>query len=90
MYPGGLIDWREDPETAAKREVWEEVGIKVDEVKFLKTYSHKRYAGNSTCHFFEVTVDSNEFTIDGVEIAEAAWFQLNDLPEPMTQPIFEV
>ena len=38
--PGGMIEANEDPQAAALREAWEEVGIRSDEVEVLGPLSH--------------------------------------------------
>lgn len=80
-FPGGGIDKGEASIDAARREVMEEVGIEVKNVRkigeFVTTAEYKRdavevFAGESVGKWFR---------IDPKEILEAKWFELNRLPE---------
>lgn len=43
-WPGGHLEYMESFEECAKREVREETGIEIDNVRFLRLYNLKQYA----------------------------------------------
>lgn len=80
-FPGGGVEKGEEAEEAAKREVREEVGIKLETVlKIGELDSNKEYKHDHV-DVFTATVKNKNFRIDPVEILEAAWFPLDNLPE---------
>lgn len=79
---GGGIDEGETPHDACIREVGEEVGLTVSWTRefhaFLWTKENKR----DTVHAFAALADG-EPTVDGNEIIEARWFNINRLPDDL-------
>lgn len=74
----GFLEPGETLEQCVEREVMEEVGIKVKNI---------RYFGNQPWPFpnslmvgFIAEYDDGEIEVDGVEIEEAGWFDADDLP----------
>ena len=76
-FPGGGIKKGETPEEAAKREVFEETGVRVSNLRALGTLDFD-YQGVST--IFVATADDSAIIIDPVEILEAKWFAVHELP----------
>jgi ADP-ribose pyrophosphatase YjhB (NUDIX family) len=80
--PGGGIKRGETVETAARREVREETGAEMGEVKLVGVYSNfEDYASGHNILFA-----SEDFVVKGKpdhEIAEARWFALEELPKDM-------
>jgi NAD+ diphosphatase len=72
MEPGEYI------ETAVRREVREEVGIEIKNIKYIG--SHPWPFSNSLMFGFTAEHSSGEITIDNKEIEAAGWFSLDDLP----------
>ena len=76
--PGGHLEWREPPLEAARREVLEELDIRLPDLTHIGDYVYKNhlhavYAGHT---------DSHRFDIDLSELSEARWFspeQIADL-----------
>lgn len=73
----GFVEPGEAPEAAVVREVFEETGIRVDDVT---------YAGSQPWPFpsslmlgFFAHASSVDITVDGEEITEARWFTRDDL-----------
>ncbi len=75
----GFVESGETLEQAVHREVMEEVGIKVKNIKYVKSqpwpFPHSLMCG------FVAEYDSGELNICDDEIAEADWFEFNDLPQ---------
>ena len=74
----GFIEAGESCEEALEREVFEEVGIEVKNI---------RYFGSQTWPFpaqlmigFYAEYSSGEITLDEDELEEAYWFDVSDLP----------
>jgi mutator protein MutT len=79
-FPGGGLDGEETPETAAKREIEEEVGITLHDIDFITTLDFNHEYKKDTVFVFKVDLQSPEVKIDKTEIAEASWFSLDALP----------
>lgn len=83
--PGGGMKSNERPIRAAKRELFEETGIDVDESQFehLTTFTKSEHNVPFTAPLFRVKVDAAMFSvqrIDKREVAAARWFDANNLP----------
>ena len=80
LYPtvAGFIEAGESAEEAVHREVFEEVGVKVGQLEYLKSQSwpfpHSLMLG------FHAVWESGEINIDEDEIEAANWFKLDELP----------
>jgi 8-oxo-dGTP pyrophosphatase MutT (NUDIX family) len=79
-FPGGTIDRGETPKQAAIREVMEEVGIRIEEVIPFGIYKNRRQYKRDTVYCFRASVAFDQYKIDEVEIAEAAWVYPDALP----------
>lgn len=74
----GFVDAGEDLESTVKREVLEEVGIKIKNIKY---YGNQTWAfPNSLMIGFFAEYESGEIKVDGKEILDAAWFKKDNLP----------
>ena len=74
----GFVDAGEDLESTVKREVFEEVGIKIKNIKY---YGNQTWAfPNSLMIGFFAEYESGEINVDGIEILDAAWFKKDNLP----------
>ena len=91
--PGGLVEPVESPAFAIVREISEELNVTLKIESLLGVFSgaHFRvvYPNKDRVVFvtsvFELTVDSNELTPDGIEIEEAVFMGTNDI-EKLTVP----
>ena len=78
--PGGGVKHNESYEQAAVREVLEEIGLKIYNLRYLgKANSHESYAKFSVRVF--AAYASNCDIKCNFEIMEARWFNMNYLPE---------
>jgi NAD+ diphosphatase len=74
----GFVEPGETLEQTVRREVGEEVGLELGDVRYLASQSwpfpHSLMIG------FQADWQSGEINVDGVEIVEAGWFTADDLP----------
>jgi NAD+ diphosphatase len=79
----GFVEPGETFEECVVREVREEVGVEVDRLRYLKSQSwpfpHQVMVG------FLAAYAGGEIVLDTAELADARWFDRNDLPE-LPQP----
>ncbi|QTF91071.1 NAD(+) diphosphatase [Halomonas sp. BM-2019] len=75
----GFIEPGESAEEAVRREIFEEVGLSVGRVRYFRSqawpFPHSLMLG------FFAEAASRRIRIDGVEIADAAWFSPRRLPQ---------
>lgn len=74
----GFVEPGETFEECVKREVKEEVGIKVKNIKYF--CSQPWPFPNSLMVAFTAEYDEGEIVVDGVEIGHAGWFDSSNLP----------
>lgn len=89
--PGGKLEYGESFEEGAKREVREETGLELNEVKVICINNDK----NEYAHFVTVGLFSEKFSgepkvMEPDEIVEWQWFDLNNLPSPLYFPSAKV
>lgn len=88
--PGGGINRNETPAEAAIREVKEEVGIKLADVREIGNYTGTSYYEKDTLYIFHATTEKPDFRVDGIEIRKADWFKFDDLPEFLSDDVKRV
>lgn len=74
----GFMEVGETPEETVAREVREEVGIEVKNIRYIKSQSWP-FPSQLMLGFF-ADYDGGEICVDGVEIAEAHWFDKDNRP----------
>ena len=82
--PGGKIEFGESFEDVAKREIYEETGIRLNNVRVICVNNDK----NEYAHFVTIGLFSEEFegepkVMEPDEIVEWGWFSIDDLPSPI-------
>jgi ADP-ribose pyrophosphatase YjhB (NUDIX family) len=80
--PGGGIKRKESFEKAVRREVKEEVGIILKEVKKIGSYISTKEYKIDTVELFWSKVETDTFKIDNFEIIEARWATIDQIPKP--------
>ena len=73
----GFVEPGETIEEAVHREVLEEVGIKIKNLKYMKSQSWP--FPNSLMLAFEAEYASGEIKVDGDEIVKAKWFKKDEI-----------
>lgn len=81
--PGGYLEWDETVEEAAVREIYEETGLRVGEVVLASVRSDLS-AGDKRQNVDLMFISreyQGEVKVDGVEIKDAGWFNIEQLPK---------
>jgi 8-oxo-dGTP pyrophosphatase MutT (NUDIX family) len=81
--PGGTVRRREVPRDAARREMHEELGRRIEDWTplgelFVNTNHH-----DDNLHLFQARVDDRALSLNLTELAEAAWFPRDGLPSDL-------
>jgi len=85
---GGHVEYGETPIEACKREVQEELGIEVGNFQFVSCTNMIKYGKHYLDVSFVVELVSGEPTIMGPDKIESmGWYDLNNLPEPLFEPV---
>jgi ADP-ribose pyrophosphatase YjhB (NUDIX family) len=83
VLPGGGVRPWERPARAAHREVREEIGCSIEELKPVSVHFTSAEGKRDTVHLFEGRLVST-LKIDASEIAEARFFPLHSIPESVS------
>jgi ADP-ribose pyrophosphatase YjhB (NUDIX family) len=75
--PGGFLEKGEQPEEALRRELREEVGLEVGQLKLLATQAFKRAKQVEIVFSCQAIGDTDQLSF---EIQEAAWFAAGEFP----------
>ena len=85
--PGGGLEIGEDAATCLRREIFEEMGLKINIEKFQGVYigdNMHTFPNGDVCHIlsyiFICTLDSEQIIPDNKEIMDAQYFNLENLP----------
>jgi len=81
--PGGFIDMEEELETACRRELEEETGLKVGALKQFRAFGgvNRDPRHRTVSVVFYAFTDDELLACAGDDAAKAQWFPLNHLPE---------
>ncbi|WP_299194166.1 NUDIX domain-containing protein [uncultured Erythrobacter sp.] len=80
--PGGGLNKGEDPETCARREVREELGITIEAIERFANLDEELSGSPHTAHLFTAICLAHPVP-DGREVIEARFFPSHSLPEPL-------
>jgi 8-oxo-dGTP pyrophosphatase MutT (NUDIX family) len=78
--PGGGIKRDERPLDAARREIEEELGIRLDSWRDLGHLGSPEYHRHATIYCFQAEVNGKPLTIERAEIDTVRWFSRRRLP----------
>ncbi|MBI5530913.1 MAG: NUDIX domain-containing protein [Candidatus Doudnabacteria bacterium] len=87
-WPGGKQEFKESFAACAKREVMEEAGIEISDIKFLRLMN---YISENGTHFCDIQLTAQWFsgepkTLESDKCEGWQWYNINNLPEPMFEP----
>jgi 8-oxo-dGTP diphosphatase len=87
--PGGELDYMESFESCARREVREETGLEIDNIRFLDLQNLKAYAPK---HYVDIGLvadwKSGEPKALEPEVCDGwSWYEMNDLPKPLFEAL---
>lgn len=87
-FPGGYLEQGESFEECAHREVLEETGMQIKNVRFQYLGNLKKYNGK---HHVQIGLIADWKSGDPIQkephkSGEWAWFDINDLPKPLFEP----
>jgi NAD+ diphosphatase len=77
----GFLEAGESAEQALHREVFEEVGVHIDKIRYVGSQAWP-FPGQLMLGFL-ADAKTTDINVDGVEIAEADWFHYSQLPEKL-------
>ena len=94
--PGGFVDAGEHPIVAAEREVFEEVGLRVEVTAYLGTwiehYSDQPSSDDeiiNVAYYLARLIGPAAVTVDPDEVADYGWFEFDALPDGGPPGTFE-
>jgi 8-oxo-dGTP pyrophosphatase MutT (NUDIX family) len=82
-FPGGGIKRGEQPLGAARREIEEELGLRIDNWRSLGELVTDVYRSRDTLHCFHAEVDNPQIRSNPVEIDTFGWFARDSLPSSL-------
>ena len=80
---GGKFEDRESPEDCVRREVLEETGLHVKNLRFYKSQPWV-FTDTLLFGFFAELDGSDKITVQEDELSEAGWFYRSEIPEDRT------
>ncbi len=84
-YPGGHLEYMESFEECAKREVKEECGLEINNIRFLRLKNATEYKPK---HYIDIALVA-DYVSGTPEVLEPnkceswGWYDLDDLPNPL-------
>lgn len=89
MFPGGKVE-KDDAsfEEACVREAAEEIGVKIEIIKKLRTISFQQ--GDKNIELIHYLAKRQGEIIPGHDIAECDWYDIDDLPKDCAPNVLEI
>lgn len=81
--PGGAIKRGESALAAARREIEEELGVRIERWRPLGALRASPYHSRDTLHCFQGELGGGALRLDEVELAAARWFARTELPRDL-------
>lgn len=78
--PGGFIGFGEQPEEAIKREILEEINLKISDIRLFQTRIINRHL---ELIFAARAVENGE--VQSLEIKQIGWFHIDEIPKEMNR-----
>jgi len=83
-FPGGHLEYMESVEECAKREMMEECGLEITNIRFQLVANRTRYAPKHYVHIGMIADASGEPRLLEPDKCEGwEWFDLDNLPKPL-------
>jgi 8-oxo-dGTP pyrophosphatase MutT (NUDIX family) len=89
-FPGGGVGRGESAEAAVRREVREEVGIELGDVRPIGSYFSTRNRCRDTVACFVADVVTRDARADGIEVSDVAWVDPDRLPGSYSPAVDDV
>ena len=83
--PGGFINEDEQPAEAARREIAEEIGLRIENIRLVGVRTIRRHV-----EILFRAEASGEGAVKSAEIKSVKWFALDEMPEEMSRPQKEI
>jgi 8-oxo-dGTP pyrophosphatase MutT (NUDIX family) len=88
--PGGGIKRHESPVEAAYRELFEETGVRVDQLTWFGQYTQEIEYKHDTVECYYGSVATREVYPDNFEIEAVAWFSRLDIPTDCSPSVHKI
>ncbi|PSO46639.1 MAG: hypothetical protein BRC24_00930 [Parcubacteria group bacterium SW_4_46_8] len=79
--PGGFKHAHESPKAAIRRELDEELHLEIPELQFAQTNDIGSGDNPTHVHIFTVSIEKTDIEHTSIELTDAKWFDLNNLPD---------
>ncbi len=91
--PGGYLEYGESFEECAAREVLEETGVKIKNIRFYTTVNnifHEEKAHSITVFMFSDWSSGKPRVTEPDKFIDIGWFDFDNLPQPLFLPMVQL
>lgn len=88
-HPGGAVEFGESVEDAIRREIREEIGVEVGELRFMGFLNHILHDDGQhwlALHYFAKITSGEPKNLEPGCVDEIRWFALDNLPPVLAMP----